>query len=179
MKVSSYTRRDVIHALRERFDKFSVVQHLARKGRFVQLDPYNLFKKGSRDLFFYWLDIAIGRQIESYVSVSGDMDNTIRILRGNDKSITKISSGNCASAAQTTDDQLLMLVHSDDGMKRMIDEEGGEEFFKSTFTTGYSDGTGKHHRTPASQKSNYKRTPAAEKLRRKGIRDFHTGLLGQ
>ena len=170
VEVSSFTRRDVIHSLRTKFPKFSVVQHMARTGRFVQLDPYNLFKKTSKNLFFYWLDIAIGRQIESYVSAGGDMDKIIRILRG-DKTITKIHGDNCESASEATDDMILMLQHSDDGMKKIIDQTGGERFYRQTFQQGFSNGDGTNHRTSQKDKSrnhkNAKRTPAAEKLRRK------------
>jgi len=166
VEVSSFTRRDVIHSLRSKFSKFSVVQHMARNGRFVQLDPYNLFKKTSRNMFFYWLDIAIGKQVENYVSAGGDMDKTIRILRG-DKKITKIYGDNCESASKATDDMILMLEHSDDGMKKIIDETGGEKFYRQTFRQGYSHGDGTNHRTSQKDKTHHKRTPAAEKLRRK------------
>ena len=166
VEVSSFTRRDVIHSLRSRFPKFSVVQHLARNGRFVQLDPYNLFTKTSKNMFFYWLDIAIGRLVENYVSAGGDMDKTIRILRG-DRQITKIHGDNCESASKATDDMILMLEHSDDGMKKIIDGTGGEKFYRQTFHVGYSNGDGTNHRTSQGDKMKRKRTPAAEKIRRK------------
>jgi hypothetical protein len=121
IKYSAFTTKDIVMSLRKKFKHIYVVPQLARKKRLVQLDPYGLFKD-SFDLFLYWLDIAIGSRIEVLVSSGGDIDNTIRLLRGN-KPLTMVQSNKCIVKAAGTDDQVNMLIHDDEHLDRLIQDE--------------------------------------------------------
>ena len=75
--LTHFHKKDVVNSMKTKFSNINIVQRLAKKGKFKELDPYGLFKD-SNDMFLYWLEIAVGVQVEIFVSAGGDIDNSIR-----------------------------------------------------------------------------------------------------
>ena len=120
-RISIYTQRDIIRSMRQKFERISIVSNLMYKKRLAQLDPYKLFDE-CKETFVYWLDVAIGIQIDIFVSSGGDIEKSIRLMRGS-KPTTAVTSNKCVLKTSGNDDQVNMLVHDDSALEKLLADE--------------------------------------------------------